>query len=49
MARRRHKRRKNPVGEDIVVGALGAVMGAVITYFYVTNLPAPAAKLPATS
>jgi hypothetical protein len=38
MARRR-RRRKNPMGEDLVVGLIGAGMGALITYFYVTNLP----------
>ena len=40
MARRRHRRRKNPMGEDLVIGLIGAGMGAVIAYFYVKNLPA---------
>ena len=39
MARRR-RHRKNPVGEDLVIGLIGAGMGALITYFYVKNLPA---------
>jgi hypothetical protein len=45
MARRR-RHRKNPVGEDMVIGLLGLGMGALIAYFYVTKLPA---ALPTTT
>jgi hypothetical protein len=38
MARRRHRRRKNPLGEDLVIGLIGAGMGALITYFYVNSI-----------
>jgi hypothetical protein len=39
MARRRHhRRRKNPMGEDLVVGIIGAGMGALITYFYLQTV-----------
>jgi hypothetical protein len=49
MARRRHRRRKNPLGEDLVIGLIGAGMGALITYFYVNSITtAGSAALPAT-
>ena len=38
MARRRHRRRKNPLGEDLVIGLIGAGMGALIAYFYVNSI-----------
>ena len=42
MARRRHRRRKNPLGEDLVIGLIGAGMGALITYFYVNTVTSAA-------
>jgi hypothetical protein len=49
---RRHRRRKNPLGEDLVIGLIGAGMGALITYFYVNSVVTAGtttATLPATT
>ncbi len=39
--RRRHRRRRNPTMKDLVPVGLGVGMGAIIMYFYLSNLPKP--------